>query len=163
MTRLLNDKLDSIFPNKFYTFGPLISLSSDLIFIYYAVYVMLPMTLTPSYFSQVSKMVYGQEIILNPDSIEMLSAMTQTSLLIVFMGFFIFNMVVAYNVHRKNKLSIKYLKGYTGSTVLLSIVEMGVYAVKLHQFNFYTFFTTLLYGIVFTGLWHLTQKPVPQT
>lgn len=166
MKAFLNDKLDRLGADKFYIIGPLTSLLSDVILIYYITAIFLPNQLPDEEFIRTFRVMFQKmnqtAMVVPRDFILQQKALLLSIFPIVFYGFFLFHCVIAYNVYKKSSGSIAYLKVYTGSAVGLSVLELLMYIIAYQTFNFYTFFTMILYGLVFYGLKHF-EKLEPQT
>lgn len=163
MNSYLNAKFQKLGQERFKLIGPLVSLSADIILIYYATQVLLPSMLTKEVLMRNFHLLGAKGLSLTPDMIEMFKSMAVSSSLLLFGGFFLFNCVIAYNVYKKGNSSILYLKGYTFSTVILSIIEIFTFYFKLSEVNFYTLVTTFMYLFVYLGLRSLFKKEEQQT
>ena len=160
MKKTMIDILDKIGRDKFLVIAPFTSLFADIILIYYATSVLLPMMFSREYIMKYIKMIHGPQAHLPFDALQVMLGVTKTGTSILLFGFFLFNCVIAYNVYKKSPNSIKYLLGYTGSTAFISIFELFGFYYNMNKFNYYTFITMILYGFVFFGLRYFKEKPV---
>ena len=157
MKAYLNEKFIKLGEKKFYLFGPLASLLSDLILIYYISAIFMPRMLSDKLLLKIIQTQYGPNMVPALDALQLIRETSSSGMTIILFGFFLFHCVIAYNCYKRSAGSIKYLKGYTLSAVLLSIVELLTYLVKLHEFNIFTFMTMSLYFFTYYGL-HYFEK-----
>lgn len=158
MKEFLNDKLKKLGEKRFFIIGPLASLLSDLILIYYVNHKLLPQMINYESLAKIFKIQHGIHFQLTFDTFHTIKELSTLLISLMLFGVFLFNCVIAYNVFKRSAGSIKYLKGYTFSAVFLSIFELGTYLIQLHQFNTYTFITMALYFFTYYGLKYFKIK-----
>lgn len=158
MKAFLNDKFDRMGKERFSIIGPLVTLSSDILFIYYFTKILIPKQLTLNYIGHLIQKINQTHISPPLDMLEMMKDMIESSVMIALFGFFIFHCVIAYNVYRDGSFSKSYLKAYTGSTFLLSIVEFFMAMVQFNETNYFTLITMFLYGLAFYGFRYFQKQ-----
>ncbi len=156
MKRFLNNKLDQIGAKKITFLAPLISFLSDLILIWYInnhllnQYLNHQMIRSYSYLFGVKKLDY--------QTANFILDATVSSLSLVFWFILLYNVIIYLLTFTKLKWPITYMKGYTFSAVLLSILEMITTLIKFLDINLITFITTITYFMAFLGFRYLQGK-----
>ena len=158
MKEFLNAKFDNIGAKDFKLLGPLASLVADIILVFYVNTILLKKIFTP----QVLRVAISRSQSIAPDQISadyinmayqgMVSSLGFAMWAIVFCNFIIYLFCLS-----KMTWARTYIKGYASSAVALSILELSVYLIKLHQINFYTLGTMTLYFFTAYGYYHFRK------
>ena len=158
MKEILNAKFDNIGAKDFKLLGPLASLIADIILVFYVNTILLKNMITP----QVLRLAISKSQNIPPnqisaDYINMAYQAMVSSLGFAMWAIVLCNFVIYLFCLSKMTWARTYIKGYASSAVTLSVLELAVYLIKLHQVNFYTLGTMLLYFFTAYGYYHFRK------
>lgn len=163
MTKFLNQIFSRLPKKVFMRLAPLMTFFTDVILIYYINKVLLPLLLSDS---NLSKLLLEYNLV-PADQIRFLDLNTVRAGLYSSTSFaltiaILFNGLIYLLAIKEMKWALRYVKGYAFSAAILSIAELFIYFFTLRFFNFYTFFTMLLYFLVYYGYRYFSKIEVKE-
>ncbi len=151
MLKLLNAKLEILTAAKFRIIGPLISLTSDIILLFYIKGMVAQNILVPGTIHNIARLQGMDPTQFDPQDVNGLLKMMESSLLFGLTFILAYNSIIYFFCMRDKKWAKKYLKSYAFFGAFLSILEIAAVFYQYGRVNIITALTMFLYFIVYRG------------